>query len=69
VSYKQYLQAAGRVVMNITSPANTNPYALPAASGNKIEFLHHDHLGSLVMTTNEARAVKEQFCTIRGVSG
>jgi hypothetical protein len=61
VSYKQYVQAAGRVVMSITSPAITNPYTLPAVSGNQIEFLHHDHLGSLVMTTNEARAVKEQF--------
>jgi RHS repeat-associated protein len=61
VSFKQYVQAGGRVVMSVTSPAGTNPYALPVAGGNQVEFFQHDHLGSLVMTTTAARTIKEQF--------
>jgi RHS repeat-associated protein len=60
--YKQFVQAGGRVVLTITTKEGQDPWvANNTANTNTYRFLHHDHLGSLVLTMDENRAVSERF--------
>ena len=58
IEHKHYLSAGGEVFAQFTKREGTLP---PGKLAQQVSYIHHDHLGSLAVITNEAGHVTERL--------